>query len=71
MRLLHIRPLQSTHNRQPQVHLLNNIDQTLRDGITPHDTAENVDKDGSDFGIRSDELESTLDGFRCGTSTNV
>ena len=50
---------------------MNDVDQSLCDSITPHDTAKDIDKDRRNLGIRRDKLKGTLDSFRCGTSTNV
>lgn len=71
MCLLSIGTLQPCNDGYPQVHRLNNGDQTFGNSIATHDTTEDVDKDGSDLGVRGDELESLLDGLGGGTSTNV
>ena len=71
MRLLHIRSLQSSHDRRPQVHALNNTDQSLSNGITSYDTAKDVDEDSCNFGITGDEVEGLFDRLRSGSTANV
>ena len=71
MRLLHIRALQSSHDGRPQVHALDDTDQSLSNGVTSDDTAKDVDEDGCDFGVAGDEVEGLFDGLRSGSSANV
>lgn len=71
MGLLHVSTLQSGDDGGTEVHLLDDIDQTLSDGITSHDTSEDVDEDGSDLGVAGDELEGRSDSSRGGTTADV
>ena len=71
MRHLHIRPLQPRNNRRPQVHALDHAYEPLRNGVAPDDATENVDEDGGDFGVRSDEVKGLLDGLRRGATADV
>lgn len=71
MSLLHVGSLQSGDNGRAQTHLLHDVDQTLRDGIAPHDTAEDVDKDGRDLGVAGDQLERGLDRGRSRATADV
>ena len=67
----HVGTLKTTNYWRSQIHLLDNIDQALRDGITPDDPTEDVYEDSRDFGIACDQLESGLDGFRSSTTADV
>lgn len=71
MGFLHICTLQTANNWSSQVHLLDNIDQALRNGITSNYATKDVDKDGRDFGVASNEIEGRSNSFRSGTSTNI
>lgn len=71
MSLLHVSTLQPGNNGGTEVHLLDDINQTLSNGITSHDTSEDVYEDGRNFGVASDELEGGSDSGRGGTTTNV
>ena len=70
-RQFHVGPLQSRDDGCPQVHALHHANQSLRNGITSDDSAEDVDEDGRDFGIAGDEVEGLFDCLRRCTSTNV
>lgn len=63
--------LETGNDGDLEVQALDSLDQASGDGITSHDTAKDVDKDGSDLGVAGDELESLLNGGRSGTTTNV
>jgi hypothetical protein len=69
--LLHVGSLQSRNDGCLEVHLLNDLDQTLCNSITSHDTTEDVDEDGSDLGVACDEVESLANSLGCGTASNV
>ena len=71
MRHLHIRPLQPSNNRSPKIHAFDNSNKALGNGVASYDTTENVDEDGSDFGIAGDEIERLLDCLRGGSATNI
>lgn len=71
MGLLHVSTLQSGDDGSTEVHLLDDIDQTLSNGITSHNTSEDVDEDGSDLGVAGDELEGRSDSSRGGTTADV
>ena len=70
-RLLHIRPLQPCHDWRSEVHALHYANQPLRNSITPHDPAENIDEYGSNFGVAGDEIESLFDRLRSGASAHI
>lgn len=71
MRGLHVSTLQTGNDGGLQVHLLNDLDQTLGDGVAADDTTEDVDEDGGDLGVRGDEVEGLADSLGGGTSSNV
>ena len=71
MSRLHVGTLQTSNDRCLEVHALNNLDETLGNGVTADDTTEDVDEDGSDLGVRGDEVESLADSLGCGTASNV
>lgn len=71
MSLLHVGTLETGNDGSAETHLLNNVDQTLGDGVTADDTTEDVDEDGRDLGVAGDELESALDGSGSSTTTDV
>src|SRR6266536_6257559 len=71
MSLLHVRSMQSRHNRRSQVHLLHNVDQALGNGVASYDATKDVDEDGCDFGIAGDQVECGFDGRRSGTTADV
>ena len=50
---------------------LDDVDETLGDGVASDNTAEDVNEDSSDLRIASDEVESRLDGLGSGTTTNI
>ena len=56
---------------QLEVDLLGSADDTRGYRVALHDTTENVDKDGLDLLVRSDDLEGLLDGRLSGTTTNI
>lgn len=58
MSLLHVRSLQTSNDRGAQVHVVNDVDETLGNSIASDDTAKDVDEDSSDLGVASDEVES-------------
>lgn len=69
--LLHVGTLQTGNDGGAQTHLINDVDQTLGDGVTSDDTTEDVDKDGRHLGVAGDQLEGALDGGGGGTTTDV
>jgi hypothetical protein len=69
--LLHVGTLQPCNDRGLEVHLLNDLDQTLGDGVASDDTTEDVDKDGSDLGVAGDEVKGLANSLGCGTASNV
>lgn len=71
MSLLNIGTLQTSNDWGTEVHLVDDIDQTLSNGIASNDTAENVDEDGRDLGVAGDELEGGADSSRGSTTTDV
>lgn len=71
MGLLHVGTLKTGDDGKTQVHLVDNVDETLGDGVTADNTTEDVDEDGGDLGVAGDELESALDSSRGSTTTDV
>ena len=71
MRHLHICPLQPRDNRRPQIHALHHANQTLRNGIAPHDPPKDIHEYGCDFRVRGDEVKGLLDGLRGSAPTHV
>ena len=53
------------------MHGVDDRDQTLRDGIAPHNTAKDVDKNARHFWVAGDELKGLLDGLGCCTTTDI
>ena len=62
--LLVVGTLQSSNDRNTEVHALHNLDQTLGDGVAADNTTEDVDEDGSDLWIAGDQVESRANRFR-------
>jgi hypothetical protein len=71
MCLLHVGTLQPSNDGCLEVHLLDNLDETLRNGVASHDTTEDIDKDGSDLGVACDKIECLSNSLGCGTATDV
>ncbi len=71
MSFFHVGTLKTTDYWSSQVHLLDNIDQALRDGITPDDPPEDVHEDGRDFGVAGNEIKGRSDSFGSCASTNI
>jgi hypothetical protein len=71
VRRLHVGTLQTSNDGSLQVHALDDLDQTLGDSIAADDTTEDVDEDGSDLGVRGDQVERLADSLRGGTSSNI
>ena len=71
MRHLHVRPLQSSDNRCPQVHTLHHANQSLRNSVAPHNPSKDIHKNGCDFRVRGDEVEGLLDGLGGGAAADV
>lgn len=71
MSLLHVGTLETGNDGGAQVHLVDNVDKTLSDGVTADDTTEDVDEDGRHLGVAGDELESALDSSGGSTTTDV
>lgn len=69
--LLHVGTLQTGDDGGAQVHLLDDVDETLGDGVAADDTTEDVDEDGGDLGVAGDQLEGALDGLGGGTTADV
>ena len=69
LRLSLLRTLQPDDQRNSQGKLLRSVDHTLRDVVTTHDAAEDVDEDALDLGVRHNDFERLLD--RLGSSTSV
>lgn len=69
--LLHVGALQTGDDGDSEVHGLHDLDETSGNGVATDDTTEDVDENGSDLGIASNELEGTSDGGRSGTTTDV
>ena len=71
MRRLHVGALQTGNDRRLEVHALDDLDETLGNGVAADDTAEDVDEDGSDLGVGGDEVERLADSLGRGTASNV
>lgn len=71
MGLLHVGTLQTGDDRSAQVHLLDDVDQTLGNSVAADDTTEDVNKDGGHLGVAGDQLEGALDGSGGGTTADI
>ena len=71
MSCLHVGTLQPSNNRSLEVHLVDNLDETLGDSVAADDTTEDVDEDGSDLGVAGNQVKRLPDSLRCSTATNV
>jgi hypothetical protein len=71
VRRLHVGTLQTGNDGSLEVHLLDDLDQTLGNSVAADDTTEDVDEDGSDLGVGGDQVESLANGLRGGTASNV
>lgn len=71
MGLLHVGTLQTGNDGSAQTHVLDDVDQSLGDGVAADDTTEDVDEDGRNLGVAGDQLESALDGSGSSTTANV
>lgn len=69
--LLHVGTLQTSNDGDLEVERLDGVDKTVGNSIASHNTAKDVDEDGSDLGVAGDQLEGLLDGGGGGTTTNV
>jgi hypothetical protein len=69
--LLHVGALQTSNDRNAQVHVRNGGDQTLRNGIAPHDTTEDVDEDSGDLRVVGDKTECLLNSLTGRASSTV
>jgi len=69
--LLHVGTLQTGNDRSAETHLLDNVDQTLSDGVTADNTTEDVDENGRHLGVAGNQLESGLDSSGGSTTANV
>lgn len=69
--LLHVGTLQSGHDRGAQSHLLNNVDQSLGNGIAADNTTKDVDENARNLRVVGDQLECGLDGSGRSTTTNI
>lgn len=69
--LLHVGALQSGDDGDLEVQGLDGLDQTVGNGVTADNTTEDVDEDGGNFGVASDQFESLLDGGGGSTATHV
>lgn len=68
---LHVGALQTSNDRDLEVQRLDGVDKTVSDGITTHNTAENVDKDGRNLGVAGNQLESLLNGRGGSTTADI
>jgi len=68
---LHVGTLQPSNNRSLEVHLVDNLDETLGNSVATDDTTEDVDEDGSNLGVAGDQVERLPDSLGCSTATNV
>jgi len=68
---LHVGTLETGNDGNSEVHGLHNLDETSGNSVATNDTTENVDKDGSNLGVASNELEGTSDGSGSGTTANI
>lgn len=71
MSFLHVCTLKTTDDWSSKVHLLDDIDQTLRNGVTSNYAAEDVDENCRNFWIAGDEIEGRSNSFGSRTSANV
>lgn len=69
--LLHVGTLETGNDGSAQTHVLDNVDETLGDGVAADDTTEDVDEDSRDLGVAGDELESGLDSSGGSTTADV
>ena len=69
--LLHVGTLETGNDGGAQAHLVDDVDQSLSDGVTADNTTEDVDKDSRHLRIAGDQLESALDSSRGSTTTNI
>lgn len=63
--------LKTCNDRNPQVHLLHNLNKTLSNSITSYNTTKDIDKDSRHLRVSSDQLESVLDSGRCSSTTDI
>lgn len=69
--LLHVGTLQTSNDGNLEVKRLDGVDETVGNSIASHDTAEDVDEDGSDLGVAGDQFEGLLNGGRGSTTADV
>lgn len=71
MGLFVVGTLKTGNDGDLEVERLDGVDETGGNVVAADDATENVDKDGSDLGVASDEFESLTDGLGSGTPTDV
>ena len=69
--LLDIGPLETSDDRNSQVHVLNSCDESLSNSITSNNTSEDVHEDRGNLRVVGDETEGLLDGLGSGSSATV
>lgn len=71
MRRLHICPLQSSNNRSPKIHALDNGNKPLGNRVAAYNATEDVDENRSDLRVAGDKIEGLLDCLRGSSATNI
>lgn len=69
--LLHVSSLQSSNDWSAEVHLLNDVNESLGNSVTPDNSSKDVNKYSRDLGVTGNKLESGFDSCRSSATTDV